>query len=294
MRKIGRVLLAVLLLLVVWVAYSLISHRVVTPDKDDYPHQLRLLTYNTHGLGLSSKQDTRDILAYVNSQDADIVCMEEVRVYKNSDHISLPELRRAMQQYPYTYYDFKVYNSYLQFGNVVFSRYPLINKRTLPYKSRSNISSRCDVVVGEDTLRLIVNHLESYRFSDKDLQLDSIRATSFKDSSLGKKMKSSGILRHQQADVVHQEVKESPYPVLVVGDFNALPVSYVYWRIRLGLRDCFLESSFGHLGNTYQRHHIGVRIDYVLCSRCLQPIDFKIDGVDYSDHYPVVATIGWQ
>ncbi len=293
MKKIGRIITLLFVLVVVWVLWSLFSHGFSVPDAADYPHQLRVLTYNTHGLGLTGNKNAQELLAYVGSRDADIVCMQEVSVYKNSDHLSLPELRRAMRQYPYTYYDFKVYNSHRQFGNVVFSRYPLIHKYTLPYESRSNISSRCDVVVGTDTLRLIVNHLESYRLNRNDLQLDSIRASSFKNSTLNRKLESAGKLRRQQANVVHSEVKSSPYPVLVVGDFNAPPTSYVYWRIKLGLRDCFLETGRAQLGNTYIRHHLGIRIDYILCSRSMQPLDFHIDKVHYSDHYPIMATVGW-
>lgn len=293
MKKIGRLLALVLLVVVLWAVWSLFSHRLLAPDTTDYPHQLRILTYNTQGLGLNGNQKARQLLQYVNSQDADIVCMQEVSVYKNSDHLSLPELRRAMRQYPYTYYDFKVYNSHRQFGNVVFSRYPLIHKYTLPYESRSNISSRCDVVVGDDTLRLIVNHLESYHLNRGDLQMDSIRATSFKHSTLNRKLERAGKLRRRQADVVHDEADSSPYPVVVVGDFNAPPTSYVYWRIKWGLRDCFAETSFGRLGNTYTCRHLGIRIDYILCSRSLRPLDFRIDKVSHSDHYPIMATVGW-
>ncbi len=293
MRKTGRIIALLLLAVAAWAMWSLISHKTADNQTTAYAHTLRVMTYNTHGLGLNGNKKAKQLLAYVSSQDADIVCMQEVSVYKNSDHLSLPELRRAMRQYPYTYYDFKVYNSHRQFGNVVFSRYPLVHKYTLPYESRSNISSRCDVVVGDDTVRLIVNHLESYRINQADLRLDSIRATSFKNSTLNRKLERAGKLRRQQAHVVKEEVNKSPHPVIVVGDFNSLPVSYVYQKIKFGLRDCFLETSVGHLGNTYTAHHVGVRIDYVLCSKAINPIDFQIDTVPYSDHYPIVATVGW-
>ena len=117
MKKIGRIIGLVFLFVVVWVLWSVLSHGFSVPNAADYPHQLRVLTYNTHGLGLTGNKNAQELLAYVSSQDADIVCMQEVSVYKNSDHLSLPELRRAMRKYPYTYYDFKVYNSHRQFGN---------------------------------------------------------------------------------------------------------------------------------------------------------------------------------
>ena len=85
----------------------------------------------------------------------------------------------------------------------------------------------------------------------------------------------------------------SRHPVIVVGDFNAIPLSLVYWKIKFGLHDCFLNGSFGKLGNTYKRGMFGARIDFILCSRDLTPIDCIVDEVNYSDHLPVIATIGW-
>jgi endonuclease/exonuclease/phosphatase family metal-dependent hydrolase len=232
------------------------------------------------------------MLTYINNQDADIVCLQEVLVYKNPERLTLPALREAMSNYPYTYYDFKQYNSKRQFGNVVFSRYPLVNKKTIRYESRSNISSQCDVLVGKDTIRLMVNHLESYRFVKEDLQFDSLSVEEIKNSGLIHKLQYAGKLRQKQAKEVKQSIRQSPYPVIVVGDFNAIPLSYVYWKIRFGLRDCFLNTSFGQLGNTYKKGPMGIRIDYILCSRKLTPIKCEVDRVKYSDHFPVVATIG--
>ena len=235
----------------------------------------------------------KEMLQYINDQGADIVCLQEVLVYKNPSRLTLPALREAMSNYPYTYYDFKRYNSHRQFGNVVFSRYPLTNKNTIRYESQSNISSQCDVLVGDDTIRLIVNHLESYGLVKEDLQLDTLSMAEIKNSSLVQKLHDAGQLRHQQARAVKRSIRQSPHPVVVVGDFNAIPLSYVYWKVKFGLRDCFLESSFGKLGNTIKKGPWGIRIDYILCSRELSPIKCEVDRVKYSDHFPVCATIGW-
>jgi endonuclease/exonuclease/phosphatase family metal-dependent hydrolase len=234
------------------------------------------------------------MLNYLNQQNADIICLQEVLVFKNPKLLTLPALREAMRKYPYTYYDFKVYNTKRQFGNVVFSRYPLINKQTIRYESKSNISSQCDVVVNKDTLRLIVNHLQSYGIEKEDLQFDSLSVEGLKNSSLNQKLQSADTLRHRQAKIVKQAIRRSPHPVIVVGDFNALPLSYVYWKVKWGLRDCFLDSSFGKLGTTFKHNGIGIRIDYTLCSRELQPIECYVDqDANYSDHYPIITTIGW-
>ena len=292
MKRIKRIVILVLTLLFVWVLYSLFSHRIRLPHQS-FERTLKVMTYNTHAMMIGENLAAKkSMLNYINNQDADIVCLQEVLVYKNPERLTLPALREAMSNYPYTYYDFKHYNSKRQFGNVAFSRYPLTNKKTIRYESRSNISSQCDVLVEKDTIRLMVNHLESYRLVKEDLQFDTLSVEEIKNSSLIHKLQHAGKLRHKQAREVKQSIRQSPHPVVVVGDFNAIPLSYVYWKIRFGLRDCFLNTSFGQLGNTYKKGQIGIRIDYILCSRKLTPIKCEVDRVKYSDHFPVIATIG--
>ena len=292
MRNLWRTIKIVILLLLIGVVSLFVSHQWKQPQQD-FSHTLKVLTYNTHALCMGNKQQARQMLAYLNKQDADIICLQEVRVYKDAQRMTLNQLRQAMSQYPYTYYDFKRYNSRRQFGNVVFSRYPLINKQTISYESQNNISSQCDVVVKEDTIRLIVNHLESFRLMKEDLQLDTLSVSHFKQSSLNQKLHAASELRQEQAKAVKEAINHSPYPVIAVGDFNSIPLSYVYGKISWGMRDCFLEGSFGRLGNTYKTGPFGIRIDYILCSKELTPIKSKVDRVTYSDHFPVCATIGW-
>lgn len=293
MRRTKRIVTIMLTLLLVWILYSLVSHRFRQP-KETFSHTLKVMTYNTHAMMIGNKLAAKkEMLQYINNQGADVVCLQEVLVYKNPARLTLPALREAMSNYPYTYYDFKRYNSHRQFGNVVFSRYPLTNKNTIRYESQSNISSQCDILVGDDTIRLIVNHLESYGLVKEDLQFDTLSMAEIKNSSLVQKLQHAGKLRHQQAREVKRSIRQSPHPVVVVGDFNAIPLSYVYWKVKFGLRDCFLESSFGKLGNTIKKGPFGIRIDYILCSRELSPIKCEVDRVRYSDHFPVCATIGW-
>lgn len=293
-RIIRRIFWSIIALLVFWCAWSLFSHRMPWQKGKKTTNELKVLTYNTHAMMIGESLDSKlAMLQYINRLDADIVCLQEVLVYKSGQRLTLPVLREAMRQYPYTYYDFKHYNSRRQFGNVVFSRYPLIHKQTIRYESASNISSQCDVVVGADTLRLVVNHLESFKLEDSDFHIDSLTSGNFKESSLNRKLTKTSQLRRKQVQQVRSAIRQSPYPAIAVGDFNAVPLSLVYWTMNLGMRDCFAETSVGRYGATYQRKGIGIRIDYIFCSRELVPLACRTEKKHYSDHYPVVATIGW-
>jgi len=289
-----------LVALVVAALWSILSHnpRAARRAKQDWPHRLTVLTYNTHRMGMFRKPAENEVLQYLRQTDADIICLQEVEVYKDNRYLTLPELKEAMQKWEYTYLDFKVYNSRRQFGNVVFSHYPLINKKTVPFESKGSISSRCDVVVHGDTLRLIVNHLESYRLDPASLQVDSLfNATPDQRDRLRERFHRTGSARREQAHAVKDEVDASPYPVILAGDFNVPPLSRTYYILKRGLRDCFLETSFLRYGTTYPLNsasdNLGVRIDYIFCSPSLTPLTSEVIAVDASDHFPLRCTLGY-
>ena len=266
--------------------WPMLSHGSRPSDSqlEAMPDRLTVLTWNTHQMGQFHKPDKNEVLRYLSQQDADIICLQEVDVYKRDEFLTLGEVKDILgRKYAYSYLDFSVYNQRRQFGNMVWSRYPLINKHTVEYEIRANLSSRCDVVVGDDTLRLIVNHLESNRFDQNDTTAES----------LGRKWEKASGLRHQQAQAVRQEIEYSPYPVIVTGDFNDIALSPTYRTISRGMHDAWLETSWLKWGATCEKKGFGVRIDYILSSPSLVPIDCKVVDAEGSDHKPVLATLAW-
>lgn len=294
MRKFRRFIRLLLLLAISIVCLLCVSHRVHTPQRG--AHTLDILTWNTHMMDKANKADHNAILAYLRANPVDVVCLQEVELRRNNHYLTLESLKQSMHDlYPYTYIDFKVYNKYRQYGNVVLSRYPLINKQTVRYDSRANISSRCDIVVDGDTIRLITNHLESNRLVASDW-MDTLNTDEVKHAAerISIKMQQAGRVRRRQAQVLRQEIKQSPYPILVAGDCNTIPLSRVYLLLRGRLRDTFLEGSFGRIGSTFTYHHIGVRIDYIFCSRKFDVLDSRVDyDAEQSDHYPLRTRLSY-
>ena len=246
---------------------------------------ITVLTWNTGRMDYTHKPPKNEVLAYLVSQDADIVCLQEVDVYKDTRWLTLPDVKQVLhQKYPYSYIDFSVYNKHHQFGTMVWSKYPLIHKQSIHYETKGNLSNRCDVVVGKDTFRLINNHLESYSFRSSDLEdLDKME----------EKWKRAVPLRNKQAQIIRQEIDESPYPVIVVGDFNSIPISFTYLHISSGLHDAWRETHPWQWGATCEKRGIGLRIDYILSSDPLIPTRCSIPDATGSDHKPVVATLEW-
>ncbi len=256
---------------------------------------IRILSYNTRCLGFQNGSLTHnDVLNYLRKQDADIVCLQEFEAYKHGR--TWQDIKRYLG-YPYSYIDFKFYEGKRQYGLAVFSKYPLINKQTLRYESNTNISNRCDVVIGTDTIRLFTNHLQSNMLNPKDFAIERKAREEYVDEiqakaeKVGKKITSNTQLRAAQAKLVQREIAASPYPVIVCGDFNDVPVSYTYRTISKGLQDAFLAADTWSLGHTFYKGLIGIRIDYILCDKSFGASDFHIDHVNYSDHFPISCTL---
>lgn len=282
-----------------------LSHIIsVSADKDIAAgKQLSIMSYNTQGLDQCHKPQRNKVLNYIRQQKADIVCLQEFETNKNSRFLTLQEAKQYLAEeagYPYSYIDFKFYKGRRQYGLAVFSKYPLIHKQTLRYESNTNISDKCDVIVGTDTFRLFNNHLQSNRLTNDDLSLsvsDSAGlSTGIKHTAdkITHKLIDAYRYRALQADYLQEEIAASPYPVIVCGDMNDVPVSYVYRTLSKGLKDTFLESVSWSLGHTLFKKGLGVRIDYILCSPLFDAHSFCIDKVDYSDHYPISCTLSYE
>lgn len=284
------------------------SHGKAESDGDG-SGRLTVMTYNTCRCQQLRKARKNDVLRYVRDSQADIVFLQEYEVRKDESYLTFAEAKNYLADvFPYTYFDFAKYNSRRQYGIAVFSRYPLINKRTIRYESAANISDCCDVVVGQDTFRLFNNHLESNRFTADDLSgvtETNLSTKSVKRSffSLTDKLRQAYAYRAQEVEAVSEEIARSPYPVIVAGDMNDVPVSYTYRKLshaRRGLNDCFLSASMGKTGHTFRFGNkavsklLGVRIDYLFADRCFEIHSCDVDSVTYSDHQPLRAEISYK
>lgn len=281
-------LLAIWLILTILCLLPIVSHGSGPSQSQlaKMPHRLRVLTWNTGRMGGFVKPEKNAVLQYLLNQDADVICLQEVDVYKDDKLLTLPDVKKTLgQKYAYSYIDFSVYNKRHQYGTMVWSKYPILNKKSIRYESQGNLSNQCDIVVDGDTIRFINNHLESYRFTDADLD---------GGGDIRKKMERSTPLRIKQSRAVRRMIDASPFPTIVAGDFNAIPLSYTYLHIKRGMHDAFLETSWFRTGPTCKKRGIGMRIDYLLSSPSIIPVSCEVDyNATGSDHWPVTALFAW-
>ncbi len=257
---------------------------------------IKVLTYNTmqfSGYHTHNKQDPNPVIRYLQESEADILCLQEAGYSFDKKFLEKNTIIAALKNYPYHSFEIIQSTKYKTANLWVFSKYPILKSGKLSYKSQSNASHYCDIKIGQDTLRFINNHLESNKLTKEDKALYKIivenpdrENISQVAEKLGRKLGQAARLRAPQAEAVAGFIRETPYKLVVCGDFNDIPASYTYRCIKKGLRDAWSQNGRG-LGITFHEKFYLFRIDYILHSPELHSYGTKVDHVHYSDHYPV-------
>ena len=264
-------------------------------------HSFKILTYNSMMSGKlvkHKKKKPNKVIQYVLDSNADIVCLQEFTSSTKEEYITHQDMLRIFKKYPYKHIDYKLNERSKLFGIATLSKFPIINRKRIKYNSYGNISIYSDMKIFGETIRVINNHLESNRLTDNDKIMPIRLKDNFDANKLSgvtlhfmRKLGATYRIRAKQADAVAKVIANSPYKVLVCGDFNDVPPSYAYTKIKGGLKDAFSETGTG-FGWTFNDRYYHFRIDYVMYdSTAFFPMKFKIDKVKYSDHYPVTCKI---
>ena len=257
---------------------------------------INLLSYNVRLFNIFNHSKEKNagerILELISGKKPDLCCLQELYI-DTEKGISLEELKKNLSATPYSNIAWaNRFGENNHYGIATFSKFPMVNKGVIRYPNSKNISIFSDIVISEDTLRIYNNHLQSVRFVKRnidflvnlDLQTEEETILELRDISL--RLKNAYIKRAEQADILSEHIQNSPYRVIVCGDFNDTPVSYVYRKIKGDLNDAFTVSGRG-LGNTYSGTFPKVRIDYIFCSDEFTVYNFRTTKEEYSDHYPV-------
>lgn len=151
---------------------------------------------------------------------------------------------------------------------------------------------QADIRIGRDTVRVIGLHLYSMTLGlGKLAQQREMEGIKAEGRITLRKMKNGFTRRAEEFTVLQKWIKTSPYPVLVCGDFNEVPYSYIYGQLRKSLSNSFEERGQG-FGFTYNHLPYFIRIDHQFYDHeRLTLLNFDTySKVKYSDHYPIMGT----
>lgn len=254
---------------------------------------IKLLSYNVCSYGGNYKYEEGfdTVYNYLVRQDADIVCIQE-----DVDTWRRYVFHRYQKTYPYNDTIFFKNDINAANGMGIHTRFPILKRERIPYQSCANGSVAWHLKVGNDTVVVINNHLESTHLSNEDrtqytnilkgkVSSDTVRQES---KMIFSKLGHANAMRAIGANAVRQYIDDhQQYPIIVCGDFNDTPLSFSRHVLSKGMTDCFVKTGCG-LGLSYNRKGFNFRIDHILVSDRFIPYNCKVDTkMDASDHYPI-------
>ncbi|MBB3188554.1 endonuclease/exonuclease/phosphatase family protein [Microbacter margulisiae] len=263
---------------------------------------LTVMSYNIDAFGQYAphKEDRigGGLLSYINGKQPDVVCLQEFFVYKNSKNkVSEKNIVHLLSNLPYHYIHYSLHAEKSNEGLAIFSKYPIVNHGVCRFSKGYYTTIFADINVDGAMIRIFDHHMESNKFSLNDRKhyadlVSDFSAEQFHNVALtfSTKMNEAYGLRAKQSDTVATAIVKSPYPVIVCGDFNDVPVSYTYTTIKGKLIDTFAAVGSGY-GNTYSSKFFPFRIDYIMCDPKFHPVWSHVDKVHHSDHYPILSGI---
>lgn len=263
--------------------------KVGNEEKAYVGDHVKVLTYNVGryeagARNLTSVQSAASIRSFIKEQDADIVCLQEVKVD------SIASLDKILPEYPFrSYY---LFQGKEYFGNVTLSKHRIVENRAVKFEGSTNLCLKSDIQIGERLLSIYNCHLESNSISFTTLIKRLNNENFFSDEIVGmhEKLRDATLRRATQVRTLLTVESESNQPSLVCGDLNDTPLSYTYYNLSQRKKDSFVEAGSG-FSSTYSKLWPLLRIDYILLPKEYQVDRHEVKRIPYSDHYPVAAVI---
>ena len=257
--------------------FCLVLNRTFSQTEYNGDAALKVATLNAHMFRhTGSQKETLAILRQrMKDYDIDIIQCQEVP--EGNDNFDALLSETLGQDFPYIE----------KCGELaLLSKIPIVSseKKKFPAVEQTYMSSilKC----GEKgEFKLINCHLETTGIANINMyDISSIMA--IKELLTG-----NNKARRYQAKMIGEDVKNSNCPVMLTGDFNALPFSGIYNSIKGGkLKDAFLKAGTGK-GSTYRFKKDFLRIDYIMASDDFEFCACKVDDSYLSDHRMVIASI---
>ena len=220
-------------------------------SKKDSTTELRLISWNCNNF-LLSLDTLHAASAFLNAKNPDIICLQE-RPHTNL--VRYDSIKKCFPTLPY-----KVTNGREDENlNIsIFSKYPVSKVKTWYFTDTYNKMIQADINQDGEIFRLYNVHLQT--------------------TSAGNTIDNC-IRRYRQSKLLLSEIKESPYPVIVCGDFNDVPLSYTVLNLLTELNDLSktLEGSYQKLGGFF-------KIDYILASNNWKKNSYQLISNPWSDH----------
>ncbi|MFC1652555.1 endonuclease/exonuclease/phosphatase family protein [Planctomycetota bacterium] len=242
---------------------------------------LRIVTYNVHScIGMDGKLDAERIARVIARARPDVVALQELDVGRTRSH-GMDQAQRIAQYLEMTFHFHPaVHLEDERYGDAILSRLPhrLVKTSPLPgLTGKPHIEPRGALWVAVDLhgreIQIINTHLGLNR-RERRVQVEALLSSEW--------------LAHAQC---HE-------PVILCGDFNALPASSACRRLSVRLKDVQVEARNHRPQSTFSGRVPAMRIDHIFISPGLEVTGIQVPRSELarlaSDHLPLVATVRIQ
>lgn len=256
-----------------------ISNNSSSKQKNDTGFELRILTYNIHHANPPSKTnviDTQAIANVIKQQKPDLVALQEVDVYTNRSGKNLNQAAEIAKAAGLPYYFFGKGIDYDggEYGVAILSRYPLdeTKNNSLPTEESTGGEHRTLATA-------IVNLSNRKKILFACTHLDAQRTDTNRLLQINK--------------IIELLKPQNKYPIIIAGDFNAVPSSPVIDILdRNFTRSCIENCAF-----TIPQINPNKTIDYIAHNprESFMVTEHKVIDEPYaSDHLPVLAVLKFK
>lgn len=282
---------------------SLKKHFGLGIQSSDIPQKketdLRVMSYNVHlfeSIERGNKEGIHQgVLDIVNQVDPDILCMQEFYSHFKGDNAFINTMRKT-GNFEDFYFAPAFQNKEQGYGQAIYSKFPIVASGSVSQHDFGiNRIVYADLKREQDTIRVYNVHLRSFTLESEDKEFiqnlsSHISQKEYETRRLGRKLMQAFKHRSQQAQSFKEHIESSPYPVLVLGDFNDTPMSYSVNAVSKNLLNAFQEKGKGW-GVTHFDMVPILQIDYILADPVFSVDNFQIIHKKLSDHYPIWADL---
>lgn len=273
------------LLLLMGITFINKFYKFSTTDLPESENDFLVMSYNVRLFNLFEwmpKDDvSKDIQTFINEKNPDILCIQEFSYAANID----------LKVYPHRYIFME--GNKIRTGQAIFSKFPILEEGHLVFPDSNNSVIYADIKKGKETIRVYNMHLQSIKISpDVNEMSENVEEINQQKSQVMiKRIGRAFSKQQQQAEIIKDHKKDCAYPIIICGDMNNSPFSYVYRSVKGNLNDAFEEAGSG-FGKTYNFRYYPARIDYILTDPGMKVKRFETysDFVN-SDHFPIMTRL---
>ena len=269
------------------------SYQFGNSSEEEINFSFRVLSYNTGFFSVPtvfSKQysipdynmNVTNAIGWLRQNNADVLCLQEFFNDENSDIYNTVDALTEASDYQYHFvYKDQVKNR-TQRGLIILSKFPIVDRGTVFLSTNHyNGAIYTDVQTPQGIVRIINVHLESMR-------LGTLKSSIYSAWNAYKR----GVITHaRQVDQLIAFMQECPYNMILCGDLNETPYSYVYRQLSTVMCNAFEKAGRG-FGITYRGKNLSfLRIDQQFSSPEFNVLHYTThEDIIFSQHLPIEAS----